>query len=150
MSSEPGIPVDRLLVVDANILVRAILGLQVLSILRKYADRVRFISPDQAFSEARTHIPRILERRKVPATSATLPLEILDLLTVYVTPISHDAYAQHESDARRRLRRRDEEDWPLLALALKLNCPIWTEDRDFFGSGVATWTTDRVEIYLGS
>jgi hypothetical protein len=26
--------------------------------------------------------------------------------------------------------------------------PIWTEDTDFFGCGVATWTTDRVELYL--
>ena len=29
-----------------------------------------------------------------------------------------------------------------------LNLPIWTEDQDFFGSGIATWTTDRVDIYL--
>jgi hypothetical protein len=27
-------------------------------------------------------------------------------------------------------------------------CPTWTEDQDFFGSGVATWTTDRIELYL--
>ncbi|HZC23037.1 MAG TPA: PIN domain-containing protein [Candidatus Binatia bacterium] len=26
--------------------------------------------------------------------------------------------------------------------------PIWTEDADFFGAGVATWTTDRVELLL--
>ncbi len=24
----------------------------------------------------------------------------------------------------------------------------WTEDQDLFGSGVATWTTDRVELFL--
>ncbi|MFO1350464.1 MAG: PIN domain-containing protein [Gammaproteobacteria bacterium] len=35
-----------------------------------------------------------------------------------------------------------------MALALVLNLPIWTEDQDLFGSGVATWTTDRVELYL--
>ena len=29
-----------------------------------------------------------------------------------------------------------------------LNCPIWTEDNDFFGTGVATWTSDRVHLYL--
>jgi predicted nucleic acid-binding protein len=44
--------------------------------------------------------------------------------------------------------RRDEDDWPILASALALGCPIWTEDTDFFGCGVATWTTDRVELYL--
>ena len=31
---------------------------------------------------------------------------------------------------------------------LALGCAIWTEDTDFFGCGVATWTTDRVELYL--
>jgi len=25
---------------------------------------------------------------------------------------------------------------------------VWTEDADFFGTGVATWTSDRVELYL--
>jgi predicted nucleic acid-binding protein len=36
------------------------------------------------------------------------------------------------------------------ALALALNCPIWTEDMDFFGTGCAIWTTSRVEIFLES
>jgi len=38
----------------------------------------------------------------------------------------------------------------VLALALALNCPIWTEDTDFFGTGSAIWTTSRVEIFLES
>lgn len=37
---------------------------------------------------------------------------------------------------------------PILACALALDCPVWTEDTDFFGAGVATWTTDRVALYL--
>jgi predicted nucleic acid-binding protein len=53
-----------------------------------------------------------------------------------------------EAIARQRLARRDEDDWPILACALVLGYPIWTEDTDFFGCGVATWTTDRVELYL--
>ncbi len=31
-----------------------------------------------------------------------------------------------------------------------LGLPIWTEDQDFFGTGVPTWTTDRVEFYLNA
>ena len=46
------------------------------------------------------------------------------------------------------MARRDPDDWPILAAALALDCPIWTEDRDFFGVGVATWTSDLVEIYM--
>ena len=38
--------------------------------------------------------------------------------------------------------------WPVLALALAVDAPIWTEDQDFFGSGVAIWTTATVELYL--
>ena len=36
----------------------------------------------------------------------------------------------------------------VVALAILLVIPIWTEDQDFFGSGIATWTTDPVELYL--
>ncbi|MCX7232945.1 MAG: PIN domain-containing protein [Burkholderiales bacterium] len=25
---------------------------------------------------------------------------------------------------------------------------MWSEDADSFGTGIATWTTDRVELYL--
>ena len=65
-----------------------------------------------------------------------------------VEPIDSEIYQLHQEDARERLRGRDEEDWPVLAAALALGCPIWTEDTDFFGTGMAVWTTNRVEIYL--
>ena len=48
------------------------------------------------------------------------------------------------------MRIRDPADWLVLALALLLECAIWTEDQDFFGTGVATWTTAAVERYLGN
>ena len=54
----------------------------------------------------------------------------------------------YENADRQRQRGRDEDDWPVLATALGLACPIWTEDPDFFGTGVAVWTTSHIEIYL--
>ena len=57
-------------------------------------------------------------------------------------------YEDFENLARARVLTRDPDDWPIVAVALLLDFPIWTEDQDFFGSGVATWTTDRVELYL--
>jgi predicted nucleic acid-binding protein len=53
-----------------------------------------------------------------------------------------------EKTARKRIRSRDEDDWPVLALALSLKLPIWTEDQHLFGVGIATWTTDRIELYF--
>lgn len=67
-----------MLVLDANILIRAVLGSRVLGLLRKYAGHVEFMAPDVAFQEAREHLPGILTARKIPAASA---METLDLLT---------------------------------------------------------------------
>lgn len=55
-----------------------------------------------------------------------------------------------KTEARERLRGRDETDWPVLATALGLGCDVWTEDQDFFGTGIAVWTTNRIEIFLKS
>ena len=62
--------------------------------------------------------------------------------------VDPETYVPFEAVARERIDRRDQDDWPVLASALALGCPIWTEDTDFFGSGVATWTTGRAELYL--
>lgn len=134
-----------MLVLDANILIRAVLGTRVHLLLRKYAGRVEFFAPDSALQEAREQLPLILERRGIPVSPA---LEALDSLSKLVQIIAPEVYAPIEALARQRLARRDEDDWPVLASALVLGHPIWTEDTDFFGCGVATWTTDRVELYL--
>jgi hypothetical protein len=61
------------LVLDANILIRAVLGARVLFLLRKYAAQVEFFAPDTAFEEARESLPAILARRRVPVAP---PIEI--------------------------------------------------------------------------
>jgi predicted nucleic acid-binding protein len=133
------------LVLDANILIRAALGSKVLVLLRKYWGDVEFLAPDIAFQEAREHLPEILARRGVPIAPA---IATLDQLANLVQAVDADVYSPFETIARERIEVRDEDDWPVLAVALTLRCPIWTEDTDFFGCGVATWTTDRVELYL--
>jgi predicted nucleic acid-binding protein len=65
-----------------------------------------------------------------------------------VKPVDRELYGIFEAEARERLRGRDEADWPVLATALGLVCPVWTEDPDFFGTGVAVWKTNLVEIFL--
>jgi predicted nucleic acid-binding protein len=72
----------------------------------------------------------------------------LDLVAAMVQAVDSETYLEYEVLARECIDRRDQDDWPVLATALAMGCPIWTEDTDFFGCGVATWTTDRVELYL--
>ena len=134
-----------MLVLDANILIRAVLGSRVLALLRKYAGQVEFLTPDTAFEEAREKLREILDRRKVPVAPA---MAILDQLAGVVQVVEAETYQGFKHVAHQRISRRDEDDWPVLAAALALGCAIWTEDTNFFGCGVATWTTDRVELYL--
>ena len=135
-----------LVVLDANILIRAVLGKRVREILKNYFTMVRFYAPNTAFAEAREHIPHILLKRGIDPTIAVTVLEELSGLIGCVDP---EVYGLFEAAARQRLQNRDEDDWPVLAAALALECSIWTEDADFFGVGVATWTTERIELLLG-
>lgn len=134
-----------MLVLDANILMRAVLGKHARALLAKYGERIELVAPDVAFDEARKHLPQVIERRKLQQEPF---IAYFASLADIVQTVELESYSAFETIARQRLARRDEDDWPILAAALTLRCPIWTEDTDFFGCGVATWTTDRVELYL--
>src|SRR6266480_7626630 len=66
-----------------------------------------------------------------PHADFSASLEYFRNIIEAVTP---ELYAVFESEARQRLRSRDESDWPILATALGLTCAVWTEDADFFGT----------------
>lgn len=112
-----------MVVLDANILIRAALGARVLSLLRKYAERVEYLAPDTSFQEASEHLPNILRKRGISQQPA---LDTLDLVSRLVQVIGPETYVTCEYVARKRLDRRDADDRPVLASALALDCPIWT------------------------
>jgi len=136
---------NKRIVLDANILIRGILGKQVLLLLTKYSDQVQFFTAAVCYQDVRKHLPTILEKRRLPSEPF---LAAIDSLTTVVIPLEEEIYATHKEEAIRRIQERDIQDWPLIALSLTLNCPLWTEDNDFFGTGVATWRTRNVEMYL--
>ena len=136
-----------MIVLDANILIRAVLGRRVRDLIEDYSGQgVRFIAPDVAFRDAERHLPSILEKfgKSVDVSVS------LSFLRHLIEVIDQDLYSVFQDEACIRLRGRDEEDWPVLASALALGCAIWTEDSDFFGTGVAVWITSRIEIFLQS
>ena len=104
----------KAIVLDANILIRAVLGKRV-------------------------------EKRGVKSEPA---MAVLDALESIVRPLELGVYVGLQSQALQRIAVRDADDWPVLACAMTIGCPVWTEDADFFGTGVATWTSDRVDLYL--
>lgn len=133
------------LVLDANILLRAVFGSKVRMLLEAYEDSASFYTPEICFHDARKYIAVLSETRKLDPAAGLLALDELARL---VETVDASLYEAHEASARNRMRSRDVDDWPIAATALLFDCPIWTEDQDFFGSGIATWTTGNVELYL--
>jgi predicted nucleic acid-binding protein len=135
----------KAIVLDANILIRAVLGKRVRELIFDNASTVKFFAPDVAYADARKYLPALLEKRGVDPGSAML---VLDRLEGIVRSVDAELYEGQQQQALQRIAARDADDWPVLACAMTLNCPVWTEDADFFGSGVATWTSDRIALYF--
>jgi predicted nucleic acid-binding protein len=134
------------LVLDANILLRAVFGTRVRGLLNSYQESVSFYTPVLCVEEAIRSIPAIATHRRLDPVESEANLNQLLLGCVFI--VEHRFYEENEERARARISSRDADDWPVVATALLLNAPIWTEDRDFFGSGIATWTSNKVELYL--
>lgn len=89
------------LVLDANILIRAVMGRRVRSLLEAFEDTTEFYAPDVCFDDAGKYIPSLLaDRGEDPEIGSSV------------------------LDARERVAKRDADDWPVATLALLLDVPI--------------------------
>jgi predicted nucleic acid-binding protein len=136
---------SKALVLDANILVRAVLGKRVRELMEAYSGRAAFFVPEAAYAEAEEHLSALVAKRGGDPQKA---LAFLRALSGLVKLIGRETYGEFEVVARERLGQRDPDDWPILAARLALGCPIWTEDTDFFGCGVAIWTSRSADMFL--
>jgi predicted nucleic acid-binding protein len=122
-------------------------GQRVRRILEIHVDNVSFFVPETAYMEAEEHLAALVVKRGGDPRKA---LEALKAMAALANMVGNHLYGDFEAEARKRLGASDPEDWPVLAAALALGCPIWTEDTDFFGCGVATWTSGSIDIFLHS
>lgn len=135
----------KAIILDANILIRAVLGQRVRGLIFDNASKIKFFAPDVAYDDARKYLPALLHKRGLDPGAA---MKVLDFLEVIVQSIDKELYQGMQAQALQRIAVRDADDWPVLACAMSLGCPVWTEDADFFGTGVATWTSDRIDLYF--
>ena len=131
------------LVLDANILIRGCLGVRVRALIADSAREVDFFVAEANASEASGYISELAAHRGLdPQICQEAFLSLMEAVQIVDSTWIETA----RDEALKRIR--DPADWPALALALQLECAIWTEDQDFFGTGVATWTTATVQRYL--
>jgi predicted nucleic acid-binding protein len=131
------------LVADANVLLSAVIGGRAALALRH--DNVeQVLTPAAAYDEVFEYLPALAKKKR---------LELDTLLLAYaalpVTIVERSEYQQKLPTARRRIGKRDPDDVDVLALALMLNLPVWSNDNDFEDSGVEWHTTAELLKMLG-
>ena len=95
---------SRALVVDANILVRAVLGKRVRDVIETYSGDVLFFVPESAYAEAEEHLAALVVKHGGDPEKA---LTLLRSLGRLMEIIGRDVYGEFEVEARERLSRRD-------------------------------------------
>src|ERR1700722_9024580 len=99
------------LVLDANILLRAVLGVRVRNLLEAYENSVEFYSPDVCFEDGRKYVGEIARTRHFNPSPGLL---VLEQLVRVVDLVDSSLYGEYEAPARLRMASRDMDDWPVV------------------------------------
>jgi predicted nucleic acid-binding protein len=134
-------PPSTTLIIDAAILVAAVRGRSSGALLEA-AESAVLVTTDRVIQEARRLITLGLRRPEL--------IELLDALADLFTIIPVAALAPMLERCEETLRdavpsrNGSERDAHVLALAWSVDADVWTTDRDFAGTGVATWSTPNL------
>lgn len=127
----------RKLAADANVILSAVAGKAALRIFLK--EDIEIITTQFNVNEVREYLGVIAEQY---AFSEEILESQLKLLPLKIYP--RHLYEDFIKKASKKLSDRDEDDIELLALAMKLNVPVWSNDRDFQHSGIEVYTTAKL------
>jgi predicted nucleic acid-binding protein len=102
------------------------------------------VTTEENIAEVVKYLPKFVNRSGLSEETlrhilAALPIEIF----------AKSAYTTHIFEARSLLGERDPDDVPLAALALKLNIPVWSNDRDFDNFPTGVYSTAKLIKVLG-
>lgn len=137
----------RKIAVDANPILSALIGGKAQSIFR--LPEITLVTTEHTIREVIGHIPDLAEH--IQERGATV--EPADLhFALVVAPLEvfdRNFYATHLKKAAKLIEKRDPEDVDLLALALKLSVPIWTNDQDYSATAVTWFSTAQILSKFG-
>ena len=144
----------KALAVDANILISLFLGKKLKQLVIDNLENLKNIEiyvAKSVFSEVKNFMSRHIE--DLSSFSQFLDTiaswgDTFTYLESITTIVDNSDLELMKEEALARIGHRDPKDWPTLALALKLGCPVWTDDKDFFGVGVPVWSSQTIGHYL--
>jgi predicted nucleic acid-binding protein len=129
------------LVVDAAVLISAAFGRST-GAIKEAQLASTLITTDRVVHEARRRLELGLKRPELlevlddlVAALTIVPVAALEPLLASCEIVLRDAVASRNGSTR---------DAHVLALASSVEADVWTTDRDFAGTGVATWSTPNL------
>ncbi len=99
----------------------------------------RCLAAEAVALEIARHIPPLAAKRGLDSA--------LMFAALGVMPVEWKAAGQYEDrreEAEERIAARDPDDWPTVALALTLDLPIWSQDKDLTDAGIKVFTTGEL------
>lgn len=123
------------LAADANVLLSAVLGGRARLILT-HSDVEAVLTTEKVFSEVEEYATLLAHKRHL-----ALDTLLLAVATLPISVLMQENYAGSLPRARKLIGKRDPDDAEILALALHLKLPLWSNDNDFEGTGVEWYTT---------
>jgi len=138
------------LVVDTSVLVGELLRAKGRD--RLGDDRLDLFLAERMWSEAEVELPRRIGAFvRARGLDADIGEELTGLclgaIDANVVIVDEAVYSALEDEALAR-SVRDPNDWPAVACALALSGGMWTNDNDYLGTGVPTWTTETLQLWL--
>jgi predicted nucleic acid-binding protein len=126
------------LVADANALLSAVLGGRA-KLIVEHPEVEEILTAAPTFAEVEEYAEVLARKKRIPTG-----LLLLAVAALPVTVIDRPHYSSSVPRARKLIGRRDPDDVDILALALHHRLPLWSNDKDFEGTGVQLLTTETL------
>lgn len=123
-------------VVDSNRVMAALIG-QTTTLDLLFSDNLDLYAPKIIVDEISRHKAHIIRKSGIRESAID---ELLGIIFSKMNILGADKYQDAMSLALELVGKSDEADTPYVALALKLDCGIWTHDKHFFKQ-------DKVPVY---
>ncbi len=131
-------------VVDTNVLMSALLKNNSFTAKLLRSEFFDVYYPEDGLREIECYKKYMISKRKRALEKQSLEYVLKFVLeTIHIIP--SELYSQKIKDAYEEMKSIDEKDAPFLALALQLNCPIWSDDKHFKRQNIAkVYTTKEI------
>jgi len=131
-------------VVDTNTLISALLKDDSMTAKLLKSGVFDLYYPEDGLREIEYYRKYMISKRKRTLQSQSFEYALKFILES-IRIIPSELYSHRLKDAYEVMKNIDEKDTPFLALALQLNCPVWSNDKHFKQQGIAdTYTTAEV------